>query len=138
VPPALHDALPISGRTVSTLVPSASSRAWTCRCAPSPSATMVITAAIPMMMPSIVRNARSLFDRIALNATRRTSPMSMSPSSAASACARDRTAVALAEAVEHLLLLLLEPGDGHEDHRLAGLETPNHFRVVPVVQAEED
>src|SRR5690606_1342653 len=49
-----------------------------------------------------------------------------------------RAAVALTDAVQHLLLLGLQPGDGHEDDRLAGLEPADHFRVVPVVQPEED
>src|SRR2546423_6370758 len=44
-------------------------RACTAFCAPLPSATIVITAPTPMMMPSIVRNDRSLLARIAWSAT---------------------------------------------------------------------
>src|SRR5437660_3696598 len=46
--------------------------------APVPSATMVITAATPITMPSIVRAERSLLARMAPSATPRISPKSMS------------------------------------------------------------
>src|SRR5687767_15751970 len=42
-------------------------------CAPLPSATIVITAATPMIMPSIVRQVRSLLTRSALRAIRKLS-----------------------------------------------------------------
>ncbi len=57
------------GATVSRFVPSALIWSWTAFCAPLPSAIMVMTAPTPMMMPSIVRNERSLFARIAWSAT---------------------------------------------------------------------
>src|SRR6266849_4494414 len=57
--------------------PSAWRRAWTALCAPLPSATIVMTAPTPMMMPSIVRNDRSLLARIACSATWKISPSSM-------------------------------------------------------------
>src|SRR6266545_5647256 len=57
--------------------PSAWSRACTAFCAPLPSATIVMTAPTPMMMPSIVRNDRSLLARIAWSATWKISPSSM-------------------------------------------------------------
>src|SRR5882762_5530053 len=57
--------------------PSAWRRAWTAFCAPLPSATIVMTAPTPMMMPSIVRNDRSLLARIAWSATWKISPRSM-------------------------------------------------------------
>src|SRR6266566_4203512 len=57
--------------------PSAWRRAWTAFCAPLPSATIVMTAPTPMMMPSIVRNDRSLLARIACSATWKISPRSM-------------------------------------------------------------
>ena len=47
-------------RTVSTLAPSASIWSSTACRAPEPIATMVITEATPMMIPSIVSAARSL------------------------------------------------------------------------------
>src|SRR5258706_15830681 len=61
----------------SSVGPSAWSRACTAFCAPLPSATMVMTAPTPMMMPSIVRNDRSLLARIAWSATWKISPRSM-------------------------------------------------------------
>src|SRR3989454_2387461 len=57
--------------------PSAWRRAWTAFCAPLPSATIVMTAPTPMMMPNIVRNDRSLLARIACSATWKISPRSM-------------------------------------------------------------
>src|SRR5262245_45500380 len=52
-------------------------RDCTAFCAPLPSATIVITAPTPMMMPSIVRNDLSLLARIAASATWKISPSSM-------------------------------------------------------------
>src|SRR5439155_23931282 len=57
--------------------PSAWRRAWTAFWAPLPSATIVMTAPTPMMMPSIVRNDRSWLARIAWSATWKISPRSM-------------------------------------------------------------
>src|SRR6266851_3577768 len=57
--------------------PSAWRRAWTAFCAPLPSATIVITAPTPIMMPSMVRNDRSLLARIAWSATCTISPSSI-------------------------------------------------------------
>src|SRR6516162_3565554 len=49
---------------------------WICAsidvCAPVPSATMVMTAATPMIMPSIVSAVRSLLRPSAFSATRKT------------------------------------------------------------------
>src|SRR5258708_9350088 len=61
----------------SSVGPSAWSRACTAFCAPLPSATIVMTAPTPMMMPSIVRNDRSLLARIAWSATWKISPRSI-------------------------------------------------------------
>src|SRR5260370_29721361 len=52
-------------------------RSCTAFWAPLPSATIVITAPTPMMMPSIVRNDRNLLARIAWSATWKISPSSM-------------------------------------------------------------
>src|SRR4051812_17188581 len=57
--------------------PSAWRRACTAFCAPLPSATIVMTAPTPMMIPSIVRNDRSLLARIAWSATWKISPSSI-------------------------------------------------------------
>src|SRR6266850_1625619 len=57
------------GYSDSSVGPSAWRRACTAFWAPLPSATIVITAPTPMMMPSIVRNDRSLLARIAWSAT---------------------------------------------------------------------
>src|SRR5258708_37354148 len=61
----------------SSVGPSAWSRACTAFCAPLPSATIVMTAPTPMMMPSMVRNDRSLLARIAWSATWKISPSSI-------------------------------------------------------------
>ena len=52
-------------------------RSSTAFCAPLPSATIVITAPTPMMMPSIVSTARSLLARMDWKATAIVSPSSM-------------------------------------------------------------
>src|SRR3989442_13326659 len=57
--------------------PSAWMRSCTDFCAPLPSATMVIMAPTPMMMPSMVRKERRAWARIACSATRRISTKSM-------------------------------------------------------------
>ena len=62
---------------MNTLAPSAAIRSSTAFCAPEPSATMVITAPTPMMMPSIVSTDRSAFDRIDEMATANVSPISI-------------------------------------------------------------
>src|SRR6266446_1828691 len=52
-----------------TFWPSAAMRAWTWALAPRPSATIVITAPTPIMMPSMVSTVRSLLRRNARKAT---------------------------------------------------------------------
>ena len=56
--------LPWPAKTVKTFAPSAAIRSSTAFCAPLPSATMVITAPTPMMMPSMVSIERSLLARM--------------------------------------------------------------------------
>ena len=51
-------------KTVNTLAPSAAIRSSTAFCAPLPSATIVMTAPTPMMMPSMVSIERSLLARM--------------------------------------------------------------------------
>src|SRR5690606_8902469 len=48
----------------------------------------------------------------------------------------ERPGVALAHPVEHVLLLLLEACDRDHHHLFTRLDAANHFRVVPVVQAQ--
>src|SRR5574338_1280496 len=67
--------------TVKTFAPSAAIRSWTAFWAPLPSATMVITAPTPMMIPSMVSSDRSLLARIARKATATVSPISTSAAS---------------------------------------------------------
>ena len=57
--------------------PSAAMRSSTAFCAPLPSATIVITAPTPMMMPSMVSTDRSLLARMDWKATAIVSPSSM-------------------------------------------------------------
>ena len=57
------------------LLPSPAMRCVTPCCAPSPAAVPVMTAAMPMMMPSIVSRVRRKFVRMAVSAVRKTSMM---------------------------------------------------------------
>ena len=65
--------------TISTLVPIDANACSTRARAPSPIATIAITAATPMMMPSAVSSDRSLLRSSARSATRTTSPGLMTP-----------------------------------------------------------
>ena len=58
----------LAGEIVRTFVPSVDSRDRTWALEPSPSETIAITEATPMMMPSVVRALRPLFARSASNA----------------------------------------------------------------------
>ena len=51
----------LPARIQRVLVPMAAISSWTCRCAPWPRLTMVMTAATPMMIPSMVRMERIMF-----------------------------------------------------------------------------
>src|SRR2546423_1299049 len=62
--------LMVPAPTYSRLEPMAAMRCCTCCCAPWPSATMAITAATPMMMPSIVSVERILLRASARSAIR--------------------------------------------------------------------
>src|SRR5215207_3269768 len=102
---------PWPAKTVNTLAPSAAIRSSTAFCAPEPSATMVITAPTPMMMPSMVSIDRSAFDRIDEMATANVSPRSIALPCLRGGAARSGAA------------LLLHAGDstaaGHLVHALA-------------------
>src|SRR6185437_10693235 len=58
----------LPGNTIKTLVPRAAICARIVDLAPSPIATMAITAPTPIMMPSMVKKARSLLRANALRA----------------------------------------------------------------------
>ncbi len=60
----------LPGKTIKTLVPKLAICERIVDLAPSPMATMAITAPTPMMMPSMVRNARSLLRARARSAIR--------------------------------------------------------------------
>src|SRR5215467_8719466 len=66
----------VLGTTVRTLVPRPMKRCVTLALTPAVSVTAAMTAATPMMIPSIVRNDRSPFACKALNAARRFAPTS--------------------------------------------------------------
>src|SRR5512146_2873835 len=63
--------------TKSTLEPMAAIWSCTCRCAPWPTPTIAMTAATPMMMPSMVRLERILFRASARQAIFRMAMMSI-------------------------------------------------------------
>ena len=67
-PPKAPPWLLAPGRTRSMLVPIEAKRLWTRAVAPSPAATVAMTAKTPMMMPSMVRNDRSLLRNRACSA----------------------------------------------------------------------
>src|SRR3954447_2709952 len=90
--------------------PSAWRRACTDFWAPLPSATIVITAPTPMMMPSMVRNDRSLLARIAWSATWKISSSSILGSGRSRLRARRRGGL--------LLLHAREPAAGEAAHAL--------------------
>src|SRR5687768_7927874 len=137
---------------VSSVVPRALMRSRTACCAPRPSAIIAITAATPMTIPSIVRNDRILLARSAPSATRRISPISTLPSSAAwgasAATAAARTTTTLlalhagnaaarhaTEPVELLLPTLLECRRGDDRHLLTLGQPGPHLGIVVVGDA---
>src|SRR5437879_4297165 len=87
--------------------------------APVPSATMVITAATPITMPSIVRAERSLLARIAPSATPRISPKSMSASNDDRSAAPAPTRTLFGGAARRLSAGLTHAG--HPAHHLGSL-----------------
>src|SRR5919206_4877665 len=135
------------GRTVISVVPRAAMRSLTAFCAPVPSATMAMTAATPMTMPSMVSAERSLFARKAPRATLMISPRSIEalrPSARPAAAARAASGAAAAapaalhardaadvapEALVLLLALRLNGERGEEGDTLALAEPAHHFRV---------
>src|SRR5512135_2828386 len=137
------------GMTVRSVVPSDAMRSFTDCWAPFPSATIVITAATPITMPSMVRNERSLFARSASSATAMVSPSSMrspSPGPAAttttggtpraSAHAGRHAAHALTQVAEVLVPLGLELRDAQERDLVPLLHAVEHLRVVVIGHAQ--
>ena len=81
----------VAGADVDRLVPADFTSSSTDACAPLPSATIVITAATPMIMPSIVRNVRSLCRPSAFSAMTEAVDASCHLTTS-SDCIRDRSA----------------------------------------------
>src|SRR5215510_8073355 len=72
-PPCAPPALVVPGRMISKLAPIEANDSSTRALAPSPIATMAITAETPIITPKAVRNERSLFRKSADSAVRRVS-----------------------------------------------------------------
>src|SRR5438477_2940409 len=120
-------------------------RSWTAFCAPLPSATIVMTAPTPMMMPSIVRNDLSLLARIAWSATWKISPSSiLGPRRRRRA--RRRLLLLLhagqpadvAHALLHVALRVEQGRARQHQHRVLLSEPAQHLDVVKVRQARAD
>src|SRR2546426_2672100 len=130
----------------SNVGPSAAIRACTAFCAPLPSATIVMTAPTPMMMPSIVRNDRSLFARIAWSATWKISPSSMlGPRGRRLRARRGRLLLLhagqpadVAHALLHVALRVEQGRARQHQHRVLLSEPAQHLDVVEVRQARAD
>src|SRR5512143_4104495 len=137
-----------AGITVRSVVPSAWMRSFTDCCAPRPSATMAMTAATPITMPSMVRNERSLLAPRASRATPMVSPSSMSapssrrpgpargPRAARRRHPRHAAADPLAEAVLVLRALRLHLGHAQQGDLVALLQAVEDLGVVEVAHAE--
>src|SRR5258706_9564521 len=133
----------------SSVGPSAGSRACTVFCAPLPSATMVMTAPTPMMMPSIVRNDRSLLARIAWSATWKISPRStLRPGRRGQRPSRRRrlllldtgqaAAGHLAHALLHVALRVEQRRTRQHQHGILFRQAAHDFDVVEVGEAGTD
>src|SRR5438094_7548110 len=131
--------------------PIAAMRSWTAFWAPDPSASMVITAPTPMMMPSAVSSDRSLFARIACSATLKISSSSIAvlavPGRGAAGAARRGGVLTQArqpaaghalEAVAHVLLRLHQRSARQEQDGVCLGQAARHLDVVEVGQAGAD
>src|SRR2546429_350203 len=122
--------------------PRAAMRACTAFCAPLPSATIVITAPTPMMMPSIVRNERSLFARIACSATWKISPSSTATASSSSGVAAAWWSAAaacpasparnVAHALLHVALRVQQRRAGQHEHGIVFGQAAHYLDVVEI------
>src|SRR4051812_1048287 len=140
IPPWL--ACPAS--TENTFAPSAAIRSSTAFCAPLPSATIVITAPTPMMIPSMVSMERSMLARIDCKATATVSPRSMLrpraprglggllllPHSGNRATAGDPV-----DPLTAILLRLDQAGAGEHKNRVRLAHAIQHLAVIHVGQA---
>src|SRR5262245_40250785 len=131
-------------KTVKTFAPSAAIRSCTAFWAPLPSATMVITAPTPMMIPSMVSSDRSLLALIARKATATVSPNSTSAGSAGRLLllthARHRTAAAgyPIGPLLHFLLRLHQARAWEHQDRVGLAQSAHHFAVVEVGETGAD
>src|SRR5437899_1041934 len=121
-------------------------RSCTAFWAPLPSATIVITAPTPMMMPSIVRNDRNLLARIAWSATWKISPSSMLGPRRRRLRARRGLLLLLhagqptdvAHALLHVALRVEQGRARQHQHGVLLTEPAQHLDVVEVCQARAD
>src|SRR5688572_17449649 len=131
------------GNAVSRSGPSDSMRSCTDFCAPCPSATIVIIAATPMMMPSMVSAERNRWLRSACSATRMISRKNMSRPlrrpprgglrwlllvHAGNAAASGHALDALA----HFALRADERRAGEHNHGIAFVQSVQHLDVVEI------
>src|SRR6267378_800102 len=127
----------------SSVGPRAAMRACTAFWAPVPNATIVITAPTPMMMPSIVRNDRSLLARIAWSATWKISPRSMlrprrrrrRPRRCRRLLLLDAGQAAaghLAHALLHVALRVQQRRAGQHEHGILLRQAAHHLDVIEI------
>src|SRR5262245_61008319 len=131
-------------KTVKTLAPSAAIRSCTAFWAPVPSATMVITAPTPMMIPSMVSSDRSLLARIARKATATVSPRSISARPAGRLLLLPHAGHGPAAAghpigpLLHLLLGLHQTRARQHQHRVGLAQSAHHLAVVEIGETGAD
>src|SRR3954447_11212293 len=131
-------------KTVKTLAPSAAIRSCTAFWAPEPSATMVITAPTPMMIPSMVSSDRSLLARIARKATATVSPSNTSARPGRRLLllthAGDGTAAAghPIGPLLHFLLRLHQARARQHQHRVRLAQSAHHLAVIQVGEPGAD
>src|SRR6267143_2465977 len=132
----------------SSVGPRAAMRACTAFWAPVPNATIVITAPTPMMMPSIVRNDRSLLARIAWSATWKISPRSiLGPRRRLRPLLRGRlllldtrqaAARHLAHALLHVALRVEQRCAGQYEHGILLRQASHHLDIVEIGEPRTD
>src|SRR4051794_22348875 len=133
-------------KTVNTLAPRAAIRSCTAFWAPLPSATMVITAPTPMMMPSMVSTDRSMLALIDCSATATVSPSSiLTPRSTDSGltalllhAGNGAPAGCPSETLFHVLLRLDQAGAGEDQDGVGGRQTLQDLAVVHIGQPGSD
>src|SRR5437667_4755160 len=128
--------------------PRAAIRACTAFCAPVPSATIVMTAPTPVMIPSIVRNDRSLFARIACSATWKISPRSILGPGRGRLLPRRRRRLLLnagqaasgdvAHPLLHVALRVQERGARQHEHGILLRQAAQDLDVIEIGEAGAD